>query len=812
MIQIMRRLLLFLLALGFVRSACSQEPPKQEPHALTKADSIKATRKKGALYREPYRHTRRKFDSTLFTNITLPTTSDYAEDLERVYQLLNKVPVVTQSFSKLTEIDNDLDQDDSALNILKSRMSESNRTFNVRNLQMFSTLLDALSADVRENTRTLDQYDTTLDRVRNEIAGLKKDSLMLRFFRDSAMKDTFKLQLGQLKEKWRQADSLISLNGQIVNDLISEASAHTISIEELQYQVGQQLKAVGSKAFGKERPYLWESQEPVPANSAAGFKRSVQSEQELARFYFATNRNKRIWLLLTGVLFFFWVWYNFRTLRRMNKLEALDSFHFAYVRPRPITGTMLFILSLAPLFDLHAPAIYIESIEFLLIIVLSFILRKHLPQPLFIGWCIFLFLFLLLPLTRILGLPPILERWAQLIVDSASLVFMLYFLFGKHRMKDQPRFIYAAAGLYAFFNLLAVFCNLFGRVTLAGALSATAVYAFAQTVSMAIFVRLVVEAFLLQIETSRVRKNYPETFDLTTVSKSIRRFAVVLAIVLWLIVFSTNLNLFDAANSVLTDFFNKPRQVGSFNFSLGGLLLFLGIIWLANFLQRFIAWFFGDTGDDAAMDDRGQRSRLLITRLILLVGGFLLAVAASGLSVDRITVILGALGVGVGLGLQNIVNNFVSGIILIFDRPVRIGDTVEVGDKRGRVKEIGIRSSTLLTEEGAEVIIPNGDVLSNHIVNWTLSNNHVRIALSFTIEKPANQDSIELEKIKDIVRHHPNVLDRRDPEVIINTVSSRTEELKVYFWIKDITKTPYTTGELKTSIYRYLDEKGIVVQ
>jgi potassium efflux system protein len=815
MMQNMKRLLLFLLALPLLGAAAyAQEPPKQEQHApaATKADSIKATRKKDALYREPYRHTRRKFDSTLFTTITLPTTSDYAEDLERVYQLLNKVPVVTESFTKLTEIDNDLDEDDSALHILKGRMSESNRTFNVRNLQMFSTLLDALSADVKENTRTLDQYDTTLDRIGKEIAGLKKDSVMLRFFRDSAMKDTFKLQLGQLKDKWRQVDSLISLNGQIVNDLISEASAHTISIEELQYQVSQQLKAVGSKAFGKERSYLWETQENLPAYSAASMKRSVQSEQELARFYFANNRNKRFWLLVTGALFFFWVWYNFRTLKRMNRLPAIDSFHFTYVRPYPINGALIFILSLAPLFDLHAPAIYIESIEFLLIIVLSFTLKKHLPQPLFTGWCIFLFLFLFLPVTRLLGLPLTMERWAGLVVDSASLVFMIYFLFGKYRMKDQPRFIYAAAGLYSLLNLLAVICNLFGRVTLAGILGATAVYAFAQTVSMAIFVRLVVEAFLLQIASSRVRKNYPETFDLTTVSKSIRRFAVVLAVILWLIVFSTNLNIFDATNSFLTDFFNKPREIGSFTFSVGGLVLFLGIIWLANFLQRFISWFFGDTGDDAAMDDRGQRSRLLVTRLILLIGGFLLAVAASGLSVDRITVILGALGVGVGLGLQNIVNNFVSGIILIFDRPVRIGDTVEVGDKRGRVKEIGIRSSTLLTEEGAEVIIPNGDVLSNHIVNWTLSNNSVRIALSFTIDKPANQDNIEPDKIKDIVRHHANVLDRRDPEVIINTVNSKTEELKVYFWIKDITKTPYTTGELKTSIYRYLDEKGIVVQ
>jgi small-conductance mechanosensitive channel len=210
------------------------------------------------------------------------------------------------------------------------------------------------------------------------------------------------------------------------------------------------------------------------------------------------------------------------------------------------------------------------------------------------------------------------------------------------------------------------------------------------------------------------------------------------------------------------------------------------------------------------MDDRGQRSRLLITRLVLLIGGFLLAVAASGLSVDRITVILGALGVGVGLGLQNIVNNFVSGIILIFDRPVRIGDTVEVGDKRGRVKEIGIRSSTLLTDEGAEVIIPNGDVLSNHIVNWTLSNNHVRVALTFTVDKSV-QANFDSKALIEVVKKNPNVLDRRDPEVMVTTTGAKTLEVKVYFWVKDIVKTPYTTGDVRTSLYHYFDEKGIIV-
>ncbi|HEY4108090.1 mechanosensitive ion channel family protein [Puia sp.] len=794
-------------------------PPKPAAQKLDsakansqKTDSAKPTRRKSEIYREAFKHVRRKFDSTLFTTKDLPTTSDYAEDLERVYQTLNRVPIVTESFVRLPEIDNKLDLEDSALDILKDRMSQSDRTLNIRNLQMFNTLLDALDKNIRGYARYLNQYDTALDGIRKEIADLRKDTLILHIFRDTALKDTFQLQLQQLKTKWRQVDSLVALNGNYVNSLKSEASAHAITITDLSYRVDQALKAVGSRAFGKERRYIWEPRSANPSSfSRANFQRSVDSERQLARFYFDNNRTNRLWLLFTGIAFYFWVWYNFHTLRRMSKLPALDEYHFSFVNPHPVAGALVFVLSLAPLFDLHAPAIYIESIEFLLMIVLSFILKKHLSRFLFYGWCTFLILFLLLPVIRILGLPFAMQRWAELFVDLASLAFASFYLFGKRKLGGRLRFIYAAAGLYLLLNLLAVVCNIFGRVTLSQIFGATAVYTFAQTVSLAVFLRLVVETFLLQIVSSRVRKGYPENFDLAAVSKSLNRFVLLLAIVLWLIVFTTNLNLFDALNDWPTDFFGHSRSVGSFSFTLGGLVLFLGIIWLANFLQRFIAYFFGDTGDDAAMDDRGQRSRLLITRLVLLIGGFLLAVAASGLSVDRITVILGALGVGVGLGLQNIVNNFVSGIILIFDRPVRIGDTVEVGDKRGRVKEIGIRSSTLLTDDGAEVIIPNGDVLSNHIVNWTLSNNHVRLALSFTIEKPTHPGALDPKAIRDVVKKHPNVLDRRDPEVMINTLTSKTEELKVYFWIKDITKTPYTTGEIRTSIYQLLDQKGIIV-
>ena len=309
--------LVFLTALSFflLRADAQDTTHLSAPSIATKKDSSAPGRRKSEIYRETFKHVRRKFDSTLFTSSQAPTSSDYAEDLEHIYQLLNKVPIITESFSKLSDIDNRLDTEDSALVILKERMSQDDRSLNIRNLQMFNTLLDALAENVKGYSRTLNQYDTALDGIRKEIAGLRKDSLILHVFRDSALKDTFRLQLQQLKAKWRQVDSLVALNGQMVNSLKSEASAHSITISDLQYQVDQALKAVGSKAFGKERRYLWEPRTTGRAYSKESLAKSVDTEQQLARFYFNNNRNKRVWLLFTGLVFFYWVWYNFRSLR-----------------------------------------------------------------------------------------------------------------------------------------------------------------------------------------------------------------------------------------------------------------------------------------------------------------------------------------------------------------------------------------------------------------------------------------------------------------------------------------------------------------
>jgi small-conductance mechanosensitive channel len=211
------------------------------------------------------------------------------------------------------------------------------------------------------------------------------------------------------------------------------------------------------------------------------------------------------------------------------------------------------------------------------------------------------------------------------------------------------------------------------------------------------------------------------------------------------------------------------------------------IIWISHILQRLISYLFGETGSDTEDQTNvtpGHHSRLLITRLLVLIAGYLLAIAASGLPIDRLTFLLGALGVGIGMGLQNVVNNFVSGIILIFDGSLHIGDEIEVNQQSGRVKEIGLRASTLHTADGADIIIPNGTMLSQNIVNY--SNEQKRITLSFSLTGKEMDTNVVNDVINSTLKKIPNVISKRNPVILYTKVTPESLSITVRFWCTSV--------------------------
>lgn len=162
--------------------------------------------------------------------------------------------------------------------------------------------------------------------------------------------------------------------------------------------------------------------------------------------------------------------------------------------------------------------------------------------------------------------------------------------------------------------------------------------------------------------------------------------------------------------------------------------------------------------------------------------GLLIALSAGGIDLSKFGLIAGTLGVGIGFGLQNIVNNFISRLILIYERPVNVGDTIEVENLMGTVSNVGIRASNVRTFDGAEVVVPNGNLISNQLINWTLSDNQRRIEVKIGAAYGSDPNVI-LDLLKKVALNHESVLKNPEPRALFEEFGDGSLNFRLLFWV-----------------------------
>ncbi|MCG2617348.1 mechanosensitive ion channel [Terrimonas sp. NA20] len=749
--------------------------------------------------------------NSLFADSSKLTSSDYQLRIEKTYDVLSMIRNQSDLGPGIAAIREKLADSDSSLFVLKDNIVNNSSALSLRNLQMFRTLLANIHEDIEHQRMVLDSAEAGLSGLRTEMKNLIADTVLRELWRDSANRQLFAAQLKDMREAWRTSTTKLKESIALINQLQTHNSGNAITTASLEEKVNNLLLNSFARVFGKEFNYLWE---PTPDSSLnklrSAYERAYTGERKALRYYFKDSVNTRLFLLLIGLLFGIWAYRNILRLKKANAVDILKGPQVDYLYPHYIASVFLAMFSLAPLFDLDAPSVYIESMQFLLILTLTFICWKKWPRKLFVYWIVMVFLYLCFSFTHHLLVPGVLQRSWLILLNVLSVIFGSLFLRG---MKDHLHFrgfLRFVIILHNVMNVLAVVCNLFGRFSLAQILGSAAIFSFTQAIGLAVFSRVIIEAILLQIEASRIRQGVKNAFDYQAVLQAFKGPIAFLVFVLWLIVFTTNLNIYETSKEVFVFIMQKQRSVGSATFTIGGVLLFFLIIWVAHLLQKYVGYFFGDTGSEE-IENKRQRSKMLIARLVVLCLGYLLAVAASGLPVDKITIVLGALGVGIGLGLQNIVSNFVSGIILIFDRPLQVGDAIEIGDKAGKVREIGLRSSTLLTTDGAEVIIPNGDILSTPITNWTLTNNQQRLALSLSVSGSNDIEKVN-KLVTDTIISSGYVMENVAPQIEYISIKKEQFDLKVYFWCKDVFKASQARSAIIYLLHKQLAREDISIE
>jgi len=197
----------------------------------------------------------------------------------------------------------------------------------------------------------------------------------------------------------------------------------------------------------------------------------------------------------------------------------------------------------------------------------------------------------------------------------------------------------------------------------------------------------------------------------------------------------------------------------------------------------------------------------MLIRYVIVAFGIYLALEAIGISLSKFGFMAGALGVGIGFGLQNIVLNFIAGLILTFEKPIYIGDVIEVDQYMGTVTEIGVRASKVLTWDGSEVIVPNGILISNKVVNWTRTNRKRRLKISVKTHFDTDPEKVII-LLKEVAKNHTNTLDQPAPFALFNGYESSFLDFTLYCWV-EFNVSLSTRSEIAINVKKALLKAGI---
>lgn len=201
-----------------------------------------------------------------------------------------------------------------------------------------------------------------------------------------------------------------------------------------------------------------------------------------------------------------------------------------------------------------------------------------------------------------------------------------------------------------------------------------------------------------------------------------------------------------------------------------------------------------------------------IIKYVLVILGLFIIFQTTGIDLSALGLLFGALGVGIGFGLQNITNNFISGIIILFERPIKVGDRVELDDQlAGNISEISARATTLITNDNIAVIVPNSDFINQRVINWSHHNRNVR--LNFPVGVSYKEDPEAIRKVLiEVAEQNPGVLKEPRPDVLFDEYADSSLNFILRIWTSEYSDKPKVLkSQLYYEIFRKFKENNIEI-
>lgn len=498
---------------------------------------------------------------------------------------------------------------------------------------------------------------------------------------------------------------------------------------------------------------------------------------------------------------------------RRNKDQLKLSEHWRFVAHRPVSiGLLVGILVFGNLF-VAIPLL----VSFIFILIAGISFARLLPEIIGDTWKRQLVygLIIFAVINRLLNavnLPEPLIRMYVMLAVLAGLLFCLRQVTRSQRREDPTLNTWGlSAGALLFFIILAM--NVWGgKTALAGYLLESSVRSILLVLGFWLLIMLTQGVMEWAVNAPQVQSSLPVVSrnKEVIISRSSFSIKVVLGTV-WLGSVLVTWHVFDRTPEAVVSLLTFGFNVGSQRISLLLVIIAGAVLYGSFILSATIQKLLKDKVFPQHLVDIGvQQSLTHLIHYVLIFSGFLVAVSVLGVNLSKITIIFGALSVGIGFGLQNIVNNFVCGLIMLFERPIRVGDVIEFGGVYSEVKKIGLRATWVRTFNNEEIVVPNSDLITNQVTNCTLTDRMIRRVIPVGVAYGSDVPLV-METLMDVAKASQEVLEKPEPVVLFKQFGDSTLNFEVLVWIKRFEDNLSILSDLCQEIDRKFREADIEI-
>src|SRR6516162_8021530 len=478
--------------------------------------------------------------------------------------------------------------------------------------------------------------------------------------------------------------------------------------------------------------------------------------------------------------------------RRIGKLaqEKPDLQRALPILDLPVSTAFALSILIMPLVYAQAPRL-IQALVGTVTLIPTVVILRRLMLPASYPILNALVILYFVGILRLLAAPlPVLARFIFLGQVLGAALFLVWVLRSWHLPAQAAqthglirRTIRAIAKIGLVILPGAFLANIFGYVNLGNLLGIIFLKSVYIAAVLYTAIRIIEALIIIALQVRPLGSSRVVTLHRAMLQRRTCRLLEFLAFLFWLNVLLNFFGLRDSLIAWIEAALNANLAIGSFNITLGGILAFLITVWASFLISKFLRFVLEEDVYHHLNLARGIPYAIstMLHYAILLVG-FFVAMGALGIDLTKLTILAGAFSVGIGFGLQNVINNFVSGLILLFERPIKVGDVIDVGGNVGEVSRIGIRASVIRTADGSEIIVPNGSLISSQVTNWTFSDRKRAVEVSVNVAGGTDPQCV-VELLKTTAAAHPGVAKEPLPQVYITNFSAGALTFQLRAWI-----------------------------